>query len=99
MTFTLNDLERIIRERATAPVEESYTAKLLSRGTPKVAQKVGEEAVEVVIEALLHNKERLIYETADLLYHLGVLLHDQGVLLQEVYDELEKRWKEKGGAV
>lgn len=84
-------LERIIQERAQAPSESSYTARLLAKGTPKVAQKVGEEAVETVIEALQGNRERFLEECADLLYHLLVLIKDQGLELADVEAVLRKR--------
>ena len=77
----------------TATADASYTRRLLDKGTPKVAQKVGEEAVEVVIEAMAGNKERLIYESADLLYHLTVLWVDQGVSIEDIEKELQKRSK------
>nr|MDQ5812845.1 phosphoribosyl-ATP diphosphatase [Actinomycetota bacterium] len=69
--------------------EESYTAGLIRRGTPRVAQKVGEEAVEVVVAAL--RDERLAEEAADLLYHLLVLLEERGVGIGEVARVLHDR--------
>ena len=87
----LSHLERFVDKRANDPVEESYTAKLLSRGTNKVAQKVGEEGVEVVIAALAETKEDFLGECADLFYHTLVLLKDQNVELSEVMEVLQKR--------
>jgi phosphoribosyl-ATP pyrophosphohydrolase len=69
----------------------SYTAKLLAAGTHKIAQKVGEEAVELVIEALRTDKPRLVAESADLLYHLLVLWADAGVAPAEIWAELARR--------
>lgn len=82
--FFLPQLEKIIQARKTATPESSYTAKLFASGIPKIAQKVGEEAVETVIEALGSNRERLLNESADLLYHLLVLLAAKEVALTEV---------------
>jgi len=87
----LSHLERFVDKRAQDSIEESYTAKLLSRGTNKVAQKVGEEGVEVVIAALAETKEEFLGECADLFYHTLVLLKDQKVELSEVMDVLQAR--------
>jgi phosphoribosyl-ATP pyrophosphohydrolase/phosphoribosyl-AMP cyclohydrolase len=78
-----------ISERHREMPEESYTAELLGLGTERISQKVGEEAVEVVISAL--RNERLAEETADLLYHLLVLLEERGVGLEEVAKVLRDR--------
>jgi phosphoribosyl-ATP pyrophosphohydrolase len=69
----------------------SYTAKLLGRGTAKVAQKLGEEAVEAVIEAVRGDRRALIGESADLLYHLLVLWADAGIAPDEIWGELQRR--------
>jgi phosphoribosyl-ATP pyrophosphohydrolase/phosphoribosyl-AMP cyclohydrolase len=87
----LKQLEQIIDKRSSANPEHSYTARLLAKGVPKIAQKVGEEAVETVIEALVDNRERLLEETADLLFHLMVLLHAKSIRLEEVEAVLENR--------
>ncbi|MBL7810107.1 MAG: bifunctional phosphoribosyl-AMP cyclohydrolase/phosphoribosyl-ATP diphosphatase HisIE [Saprospiraceae bacterium] len=84
-------LENLIQERKKLPIEGSYTNKLLSSGLPKAAQKVGEEAVEVVIEALGHRKDLLLNESADLLYHLLVLFAACDISLQEVEQVLQLR--------
>jgi phosphoribosyl-AMP cyclohydrolase / phosphoribosyl-ATP pyrophosphohydrolase len=89
--FNINSLETIIEARAAAPIEESYTARLLQRGMAKVAQKVGEEAVEVVIEAMKPDRERFIEESADLWYHWLVLAKAMNVTLGEVEKVLEGR--------
>ncbi len=82
-------LARTIAERHREMPEESYTAGLIRRGTPRVAQKVGEEAVEVVVAAL--RDERLAEEAADLVYHLLVLLEERGVATAEVARVLRDR--------
>jgi phosphoribosyl-ATP pyrophosphohydrolase len=87
----LDQLYTVIESRRTADPASSHTARLLAAGTPKIAQKVGEESVETVIEALTGDRERLIYESADLLYHLLVLWADQGVLPEDVWAELGRR--------
>ncbi|MCW5922612.1 MAG: bifunctional phosphoribosyl-AMP cyclohydrolase/phosphoribosyl-ATP diphosphatase HisIE [Saprospiraceae bacterium] len=87
----LLELENIIHERGKASPEMSYTARLLAEGIPKIAQKVGEEAVETVIEAMGDNRERLLNEAADLLYHLLVLLAAKQMRLEEVEGVLKGR--------
>lgn len=84
-------LEDIIRLRKQASPEESYVAKLFSKGVNKVAQKVGEEAVELVIEAKDNNEELFLNEAADLLFHYLLLLNAKGYKLQSVIDILKKR--------
>jgi len=86
---TLERLAGTIAERHREMPESSYTAKLLQRGTGRVAQKVGEEAVEVVVAAL--KGEKLAEETADLLYHLMVLLEERDVPVEEVVRVLDER--------
>jgi phosphoribosyl-ATP pyrophosphohydrolase/phosphoribosyl-AMP cyclohydrolase len=87
----LEELRRVVAERAQAPPEESYTARLLAKGPDQVLKKVGEEATEVVLAARVQSDERLAEETADLLYHLLVALHQRGLPLARVMDELRKR--------
>ena len=86
---TLTRLAGTVAERHREMPEGSYTAKLIGRGTGRVAQKVGEEAVEVVVAAL--NGEKLAEESADLLYHLLVLLEERGVTPEEVAKVLDER--------
>jgi phosphoribosyl-ATP pyrophosphohydrolase len=81
----------VIASRKGADPGTSYTAQLLSKGTAKVAQKVGEEAVELVIDAVRGEKPRVVAESADLLYHLLVLWADAGVTPAEVWAELARR--------
>jgi len=87
----LKTLENIITERRNNPKESSYTTSLFIKGTAKIAQKVGEEAVETIIEAMKNDKERLKEESADLLYHLIVLLSEKHISLWDVEKVLEKR--------
>ena len=86
-------LEEIINDRKSASPEKSYTAKLFNKGISKIAQKVGEEAVEVVIEAIAGNKQLVAEESADLLYHLLVLLSASGLKLADVIKIIEARHK------
>lgn len=96
MTLTIEALEQRLAERASASPDQSYTAKLLAKGTAKCAQKLGEEAVETVIAAMSGDRGELVKESADLLYHLLVLLRAQGVALSEVTDELDRRTAQSG---
>jgi phosphoribosyl-ATP pyrophosphohydrolase/phosphoribosyl-AMP cyclohydrolase len=88
-------LEKIIKDREANPVEGSYTNKLFESGINKVAQKVGEEAVELIIEAKDNNKELFLNEAADLMYHYLVLLTAKGYGLDDVNEVLKKRHKVK----
>ena len=87
----LDYLKHVIRSRKNETAEKSYTASLFQKGTHKIAQKVGEEAVELVIEALMKNDELFKGEAADLLFHLLVLLEDRGIGLEEVVKLLQER--------
>ena len=87
----ISHLERVIASRKGASPESSYTAKLLAKGINKVAQKVGEEAVELVIEAKDDNKDLFLGEAADLMYHYLVLIQAKGYALEEVIDVLKQR--------
>ncbi|WP_291944735.1 bifunctional phosphoribosyl-AMP cyclohydrolase/phosphoribosyl-ATP diphosphatase HisIE [Chitinophaga sp.] len=89
----LYELEGIITDRINNPTENSYTAKLFARGINKVAQKVGEEAVEVVIEAKDDNNELFLNESADLLFHYLILLQAKGFTLSDVISVLKQRHK------
>lgn len=91
MTDIFKDLFDTIQSRKGADPESSYTASLLAKGTAKIAQKVGEEAVETCIEALQGNKDALANESADLLYHLMVLWADQGLTPDDIMKILQKR--------
>ena len=93
----LKELQDFINVRHTEMPEGSYTTSLFRSGVNKMAQKVGEEAVETVIEACNGTDDRLIYESADLLYHLIVLLTSKGYSLEDIARELKERhgvgWK------
>ena len=89
--FGLKKLETIIAGRMTNPTDESYTSSLFKKGINKIAQKVGEEAVELVIESKDTNDEKFLNEAADLLFHYLVLLRAKGHSLEEVVGVLEGR--------
>ena len=84
-------LQSVVQDRREHPIEGSYTNHLFSRGINKIAQKVGEEAVELVIEAKDDNQELFLGEAADLLYHFLVLLAQKNIDLEQVYEVLKKR--------
>ena len=90
-SIVLDQLFQTVAGRKGADPATSYTAKLFSRGRGKIAQKLGEEAVETVIAALSETPERVASESADLLYHLLVLWADCGVAPADVWAELERR--------
>ena len=96
-SWTLESLESIIQDRKRNPSEGSYTTKLFNAGINKIAQKVGEEAVETVIEAKDDNAELFLNESADLLYHLLVLLAAKGFSLEDVKQVLRQRHQKKKG--
>jgi phosphoribosyl-ATP pyrophosphohydrolase/phosphoribosyl-AMP cyclohydrolase len=87
----LNYLQRIIRDRKENPTEKSYTSSLFKKGVNKIAQKVGEEAVELVIEAKDDNVDLFKGEAADLLYHYLILLEQKNIDLDEVIAVLQQR--------
>lgn len=87
----IRKLEKVIQGRHAAMPEGSYTTHLFNKGVNKIAQKVGEEAVETVIEAIDGNKERYLYEACDLVYHLLVLNEQMGFTLQDMERELAER--------
>lgn len=89
--WDLASLERIIKDRKAHPKKGSYTTSLFEAGINKIAQKVGEEAVELVIEAKDNNRELFLNEAADLIYHYLVLLQAKGYSLPEVTEVLKKR--------
>ena len=94
--MTLEDLYDIIQARKTADPDSSWTAKLLSKGPEKCAEKFGEEAVEAIIEAVKNDKQGLTGEAADVLYHLLVMLASRDVALGDVLDELSRRQGQSG---
>ncbi|MEJ5089916.1 bifunctional phosphoribosyl-AMP cyclohydrolase/phosphoribosyl-ATP diphosphatase HisIE [Sphingobacterium faecium] len=85
------ELERIIKHRYEFPSDESYVNRLRSKGINKIAQKVGEEAVETVIAALAETEHDFINETSDLFFHLLVLLREKGISLETIAKNLESR--------
>jgi phosphoribosyl-ATP pyrophosphohydrolase len=87
----LEKLFATINERRGADPSESYTAKLLHRGPPRIAKKLGEEAIEVALAAVLESKEAVVAESADLLYHLLVLWAARKVEPEDVWKELAAR--------
>ncbi len=87
----LQELENTIRSRKENPTDTSYTSSLFAKGRNKVAQKLGEEAVELVIEAMDNNEELFKEEAADLMYHYLVLLRERGMGLEEVVEVLRGR--------
>lgn len=87
----LDTLEAVIRERRTGDPATSYIAKLTARGRAKIAQKLGEEAVEAAIAAVQDDRAGLTGEAADLIFHLLVLLADSGLSLDDVRAELARR--------
>jgi phosphoribosyl-ATP pyrophosphohydrolase len=94
--FTLDDLARIVAQRASASPEESYTAKLIAAGPARAAKKLGEEAVEAAIAAVQQDRAALTAEAADVLYHLLVVLQGAEVPVQDVMAELERRTAQSG---
>lgn len=86
-------LEGIIKDRKANPKKGSYTTSLFEAGINKIAQKVGEEAVELVIESKDNDKDLFLNEAADLLYHYLILLEAKGTSLKEVKEVLRKRHK------
>jgi phosphoribosyl-ATP pyrophosphohydrolase len=92
----LERLWRVIESRRGADPETSYTAKLFARGREKIAQKLGEEAVEAVIEGVKGDRAALVGESADLLYHLLVLWAEAGISPQDIAAELARREGQSG---
>lgn len=89
----LSYLQDLIDQRKRDMPEGSYTTSLFTKGTRKITQKVGEEAVETIIGAMANDDENFIYESADLIYHLMVLLTHKGFRIEDIATELEKRHK------
>jgi phosphoribosyl-ATP pyrophosphohydrolase/phosphoribosyl-AMP cyclohydrolase len=87
----LKILESTIADRLENPSQESYTANLAASGTKRVAQKVGEEAVELALASVAGDRSEVLNEAADLIYHLLVLLNTQGIRLADVVATLQTR--------
>lgn len=96
MTDFLHTLEGIIAERKAHPTAASYTSRLLGDGLPRIAQKVGEEAVESVVAALSQPRDAQIAELSDLFYHTLVMMAALGLTLQDVEAELARRHQPSG---
>ncbi len=93
MDEVLQTLWNTIKDRAANPKAGSYTASLFEAGLPRIAQKVGEEAVETVVAALSEGDDRVVYEMADLVYHCMVLLAAKGLAWRDIEAELARRFK------
>ena len=89
--YFLQDLFNTIQKKAKSKEKKSYTKTLLKSGKNKIAQKVGEESSELIIDYLNGSKKRTIEEASDLIYHLFVLLHSKNIKLQEIKKELNSR--------
>ena len=83
----------IVVDRRENPKEGSYTNYLFDKGSDKILKKVGEETAEVIIGAKNPGKDEVVYEISDLLYHLTVLMVEKGVVWEDLYQELESRYK------
>ncbi len=88
---TLDRLFQTLQDRKQTDPESSYTAKLFHKGTQKIAQKVGEEGVELALAAVQNNNQDIISESADLIYHMMVLWIDAGLEPDEIYAKLAER--------
>ena len=95
MSDMFDQLEAIIWDRKRQPVDGSYTSRLLERGRSKIAQKVGEESVEVLVAALAQTREEQIGELADLFYHTLVLMADLNIRLDDLRLELRERHRSR----
>lgn len=89
----LYDLERLLMSRKTERPKGSYTTKLFKKGIDKISQKLGEEAVELIIASKNKNRKEVVYESADLIFHLLVLLAEKDISLDSVIHELKIRSK------
>jgi len=96
MSFSLDDLAALIKSRRSDRASNSYTKQLFDAGTPRIAKKFGEEAVEAVIAAMENDKKALTNEAADVLYHLLVLLEAHEIPLGDVVAELGRRTAQSG---
>ena len=89
----IRHLQSVVQQRHRDMPEGSYTTKLFIKGVKKIAQKVGEEAVESVVEAVAGNRDRFIYEASDMIYHLLVLMEQMGCSIEDMERELALRHK------
>lgn len=91
----LEELYKIIEDRKKNLPKDSYVASLFKKGTDKIAQKVGEESIEVIIAAKNENKQRIISEVADLLFHTLILLSSKNISVSDILKELKQRQQER----
>lgn len=91
----ISELESIIQSRLDQSVGESYTAKLAAAGTKRIAQKVGEEGIELALAAVVGDRDEIIDEAADLVYHVIVLLSNEQLTLADVATRLESRHRDR----
>ena len=87
----IEKLAKVIESRKCGDLDKSYVARLFAKGQKKIAQKVGEEAVELVIAAARNNREEAVLELGDLMFHLMVLWSDMGITIEDVCEELASR--------
>jgi phosphoribosyl-ATP pyrophosphohydrolase len=92
----LRTIERTIKERKTADPSTSYVAKRFAKGVPKIAQKIGEEGVELALALVLNDKAEIVNESADLLFHIMIGLESAGVTLDQVMEEMARREGKSG---
>lgn len=92
----LDELYTVVASRRGGDPTKSYTARMFAKGRAKIAQKVGEEAVEAALASVTEPPDRLVSESADLLYHLTVLWADTGVVPEDVWAELRRRFGTSG---
>jgi phosphoribosyl-ATP pyrophosphohydrolase len=96
--FSLTDLAELIKKRAEASADSSYTRSLLDAGAEQICKKFGEESIELIIAVLSKQRQPIINESADVIYHLLVLLQNAGIDLNEITNELERRTAQSGHA-
>ena len=87
----LDEVFEVVKDRKKNPKKDSYVCSLFNKGEDKILEKVGEEAVELILASKGDKREEIIYESADLIFHVLVLLGYKGVELEEVYEELRRR--------
>ncbi len=87
----LDRLEVVIASRKDGDADKSYVAKLFAKGRKKIAQKVGEEAVETALAAVMDDRQEVVSESADLLFHMMVLWVDMGISPEDIFEELARR--------
>lgn len=87
----MEELRRVIKDRKESPREGSYVSNLMSKGEDKILEKVGEEAVELILASKSNDRENIIYECSDLIFHTLVLLEYKDIEQEEIYRELKRR--------